>query len=170
MYSKCDLRVGKIVECEPHPDSEHLYKEKIDLGEGEPRLIGSGLKGKVPLEDMTKGFVVVFANLKPRKLADFISNGMVMAASNSDKSTIELIRPPEGSKVGERIQLQGNPILGAQVSEERESVLNPKKKYMERFMDQLLVNDKGEATYNRVVLQTAAGPVVTQTLTNAHIS
>ena len=103
VYSKCDLRVGKIVEIEPHPESDHLYREKIDIGEGEPRVIGTGLKGKVPIEEMTKGFVVVFANLKPRKLADFMSNGMVMAASNSDKSVIELIRPPEGSKIGERV-------------------------------------------------------------------
>lgn len=112
MFQKCDLRVGKIIECEPHPDSEHLYKEKIDLGEGEPRLIGSGLKGKIPIEEMLSGLVVVFANLKPRKLADFQSNGMVMCASTDDKSVIELIRPPEGSKVGERIQLTGNPVLG----------------------------------------------------------
>jgi tRNA-binding EMAP/Myf-like protein len=60
---------------------------------------------------MTKGLVIVFANLKPRKLVDFFSNGMVMCASNSDKSVIEIIRPPEGSKVGERVQLTGNPIL-----------------------------------------------------------
>lgn len=43
MYSKCDLRVGKIVECEPHPDSTNLYREKVDVGEGELRDIGSGL-------------------------------------------------------------------------------------------------------------------------------
>lgn len=61
---------------------------------------------------MLSGLIVVWVNLKPRKLADFMSNGMVMCASSSDKSTIELIRPPEGSKIGERIQLTGNPILG----------------------------------------------------------
>lgn len=60
---------------------------------------------------MKKGLVIVFANLKPRKLADIMSNGMIMCASNADKSTIELIRPPEGSKIGERVQLTGNPIL-----------------------------------------------------------
>jgi methionine--tRNA ligase beta chain len=106
------MRVGKIIECVPVETSEHLYRELIDLGEGEPRVIGSGLKGKIPIEEMTQGLVVVFANLKPRKLGDFMSNGMVMCASASDKSVVELIRPPEGSKVGERIQLSGNPILG----------------------------------------------------------
>jgi tRNA-binding EMAP/Myf-like protein len=82
------------------------------LGEGEPRVIGSGLKGKIPIEEMLSGLVVIYANLKPRKLGTFMSNGMVMAASNDDKSVVELLRPPEGSKVGERIQLTGNPILG----------------------------------------------------------
>ena len=43
IFNSCDLRVGKIVECEIRPDSEKLYFEKIDLGEGQLREIGSGL-------------------------------------------------------------------------------------------------------------------------------
>ena len=43
VYKLCDLRVGKIIACEKHPDSEKLYIEKIDLGEGRIRTIGSGL-------------------------------------------------------------------------------------------------------------------------------
>ena len=53
---------------------------------------------------------VVYANLKPRKLAHFMSNGMVMCASNSDESQFEIVRPPPGSIVGERVYLEGNPI------------------------------------------------------------
>eukprot|EP00349_Pseudokeronopsis_sp_Brazil_P008536 CAMPEP_0202959242 /NCGR_PEP_ID=MMETSP1396-20130829/3487_1 /ASSEMBLY_ACC=CAM_ASM_000872 /TAXON_ID= /ORGANISM="Pseudokeronopsis sp., Strain Brazil" /LENGTH=90 /DNA_ID=CAMNT_0049677727 /DNA_START=254 /DNA_END=526 /DNA_ORIENTATION=+ len=78
--SKCDLRVGKIISCEPHPDSAHLYREMIDIGEGQPREIGSGLQGKIPVEEMLKGEIIVFANLKPKKLADIMSRGMVMCA------------------------------------------------------------------------------------------
>lgn len=141
MFSKCDLRVGRIVECAPHPDSDKLYKEKVDVGEGELRDIGSGLNGSIPLEDMTKGLVVVFANLKPRKMADFMSNGMILASSNSDKSKIELVRPPENSKVGDRIQLTGNPILGQPLTNEKQPLINPKKKYMERLLEALLTND-----------------------------
>ena len=33
-FNACDLRVGKIVECETNESSEKLYFEKIDLGEG----------------------------------------------------------------------------------------------------------------------------------------
>ena len=125
VYSKCDLRVGKIVECAPLEGSDKIYKEKIDLGEGEPRTIGSGLNGKIPISEMLEGFVVVWANLKPRKIAGLESNGMVMCAGNDDKSVIELIRPPAGSKVGDRIQLSGNPILGQPLSEAKQEIINP---------------------------------------------
>jgi aminoacyl tRNA synthase complex-interacting multifunctional protein 1 len=57
------------------------------------------------------GLCVVFANLKPKKLAGifniyvkgFESNGMVMCASNADHTKCEIMRPPEGSLIGERV-------------------------------------------------------------------
>lgn len=160
VYRNCDLRVGKIVECTPHPQSEKLYVERIDVGEaGKLRLIGSGLQKHVSLSAMTEGLVVVFVNLKPRKLADLMSEGMVMCASNAEHTEIELMRPPEGSVVGERIQLEGNPILGAPVSSAYEAVLNPKKKYAERFLPMLKTNDSCEGTYNGVRLVTSKGSI-----------
>lgn len=83
--------------------------EKIDLGEGSLRTIGSGLQEFIPLEEMTEGLCVVFANLKPRKLADIMSEGMVMCASNTDHTQVEIMRPPEGAKVGERVTLEADP-------------------------------------------------------------
>jgi len=38
-----DFRVGKIIECEANPDSEKLYNEIVDIGDGVHRKIGSGL-------------------------------------------------------------------------------------------------------------------------------
>lgn len=86
MFDKCDIRVGKIVECEKHPESEKLYIEKVDLGEETgPRTIGSGLQKFVTMEEMMDGrFVLVFANLKAKKLAGVPSHGMVLCASNAD--------------------------------------------------------------------------------------
>ena len=43
-FNNCDLRVGKIVECTECEGSDKLYIEKIDLGEGQLREIGSGVK------------------------------------------------------------------------------------------------------------------------------
>ena len=68
-----------------HPESENLYCEKIDIGEENVREIGSGLQKHVSI-DMMSGPVLVMSNLKARKLAGFMSNGMVMANSNEDHS------------------------------------------------------------------------------------
>lgn len=51
-----DIRVGKIISCEKHPDADSLYVEQIDVGEAEgPRTIVSGLVKYVPLEEMQVG-------------------------------------------------------------------------------------------------------------------
>ena len=102
-FVKCDFRVGRITDCWVHPESDKLYCEKIDIGEGESRQIGSGLQLDVPLADMT-GLVVVFANLKPKKLGGYDSHGMVMCGHPDDKRSF-IIRPHPESKVGERIQI-----------------------------------------------------------------
>ena len=66
------------MECWKHPESEKLYCEKIDVC-GEIREIASGLQQLVPIEEMS-GKVVVMANLKPRPLGGFMSNGMLVCA------------------------------------------------------------------------------------------
>eukprot|EP00961_Rhodomonas_salina_P065493 880730-Rhodomonas_salina.4 len=37
--TRLDIRVGKIVSCEKHPDADALYLEQIDVGEAEPRQV-----------------------------------------------------------------------------------------------------------------------------------
>jgi tRNA-binding EMAP/Myf-like protein len=124
----------------------------------------------IPVEEMKKGLVIVFANLKPRKLADIMSNGMIVCASTNDKGKVELLRPADGSKVGERVQLTGNPILGQPLPQEIEAVINPKKKYAERLLPVMKTNDNCEVTYNGVTLETSSGIIRADTLKNANIS
>ena len=57
------------------------------------------------------GLVVVAMNLKPKKVANFMSNGMVLCASGPNKSKIELMRPPADAKLGERVKLEGQEAL-----------------------------------------------------------
>jgi len=126
-FAKIDIRVGKIVECWKHPESDKLYCEKIDIG-GEIREIASGLQKFVPQDEMTSGLVLVMANLKPRKLAGFMSNGMVLCASNDDHTAVELLRPDPNSKVGERVLLEGYDKM----TQDKEKVLDPKHKILEK--------------------------------------
>jgi len=48
--------VGLIRKAEKHPDADSLYVEEIDVGEGAPRTVVSGLVKFIPLEEMQVAF------------------------------------------------------------------------------------------------------------------
>ena len=70
-----EFRVGKIVSVHKHESADKLYCEMIDVGEAEPRAIASGLVMHYSLEEMQNRRLIVVANLKPRNLCGFRSNG-----------------------------------------------------------------------------------------------
>ncbi|XP_014220820.1 tyrosine--tRNA ligase, cytoplasmic [Trichogramma pretiosum] len=142
--SRLDIRVGKIVEVQRHPDADSLYIEKIDLGEESgPRTIVSGLVNFVPIEQMQDRMVVVLANLKPANLRGVSSHGMVLCASVDEPTkAVEPLRPPVNSKPGDKVVVEGyengNP----------DEVLNPKKKVWEKLQVDLKINANGVACWS----------------------
>lgn len=160
-FHRVDFRVGKIVECAPHPEADSLYVEKIDLGEESgPRTIVSGLVKFVPLDQMLNRLVVVVANLKPAKLRGVMSAGMVLAASNADHTKVELVDPPVGAKPGERITFAGFPG-------DADAQLNPKKKLFDDVKPHLHTNADKVAQYKNVPFMTSAGPCTVVSLSDS---
>jgi methionine--tRNA ligase beta chain len=105
---RLDIRVGKILSAEQHPDADSLYVEKIDLGDAEgPRTIVSGLAKHIPLEDLQGRMCTVLCNLKPAKMRGVVSEGMVLCGANADSDKVELLEPPAGAGIGERITVDG---------------------------------------------------------------
>lgn len=51
--SRLDLRVGRIISAEKHPDADSLYVEQVDVGEAAPRTVVSGLVKHIPLEQVS---------------------------------------------------------------------------------------------------------------------
>lgn len=102
-----DLRVGRIVKIDKHPNADSLYLEEIDLGEDKPRQVISGLVKYVPVEAMRDRLVVVACNLKPAKMRDVMSYGMVMCASSDDHEKVDPIAVPPGAKPGDKVNAQG---------------------------------------------------------------
>jgi methionine--tRNA ligase beta chain len=96
LFDDCDLRVGKVVDIKNMEDSNDIYLLKVDLGEQNPRDIGTGLRKYVPQDELKDKFIIVFSNLKPKKIAGFVSNGMILSSYNQDKTAFELVRPSEG--------------------------------------------------------------------------
>ncbi|KAM1989601.1 hypothetical protein ACFX15_030939 [Malus domestica] len=148
--SRLDIRVGLITKAQKHPDADSLYVEDIDVGEGQTRTVVSGLVKYIPLEKMQNRKVCVLCNLKPANMRGIKSEAMVLAASNSDHTTVELVEPPEGAQVGERVTFPG--FVG-----EPDEILNPKKKVWETLQVDLHTNSELVACYKDVPLTTSAG-------------
>lgn len=93
-FEKLDLRVVKVLECEPIKKANKLLKLKVDLG-GEVRQVVSGIAKHFKPEDLIGKNVVLVANLKPVKLRGELSQGMILAASTDDDSVLNLVSPGE---------------------------------------------------------------------------
>ncbi|KAJ3088164.1 Tyrosine--tRNA ligase, cytoplasmic [Quaeritorhiza haematococci] len=162
--SKLDIRVGRIIEAKPHPDAEALYVETIDLGEESPRTIVSGLAKFIPLSELQNRNVLVVANLKPAKLRGILSQGMVLAASNADKTIVELVDPPEGSEPGDKVTFKG-------YEHKPEKQLNPKHKIFEKCAAKFKTGDDLVAVFDgQAPFQTLKGVCTVKSLKGATIA
>ena len=97
-FEKIDLRVVKVLECEPVKKAKKLLKLKVDLN-GEERQVISGIAMHYKPEELVGKYVVLVANLKPAKLRGVMSHGMLLAASKGDELQIVETTMPVGSKV-----------------------------------------------------------------------
>ncbi|KAB1213659.1 putative methionine--tRNA ligase [Morella rubra] len=160
--SRLDVRVGLITSAQKHPDADSLYVETIDVGEGQTRTVVSGLVKYIPLEEMQNRKVCVLCNLKPATMRGIKSQAMVLAASNSDYTKVELVDPPKSAQVGERITFPG-------FDGEPDNVLNPKKKVWETLQVNLHSNTELVACYKDIPLTTSAGVCTVSSITNGSI-
>lgn len=101
-FAKIDLRIGKVLECVAHPNADKLLLLKVDIG-GEQRQIVAGIRAYYEPAALVGQSIVVVANLAPRMMRGQESQGMLLAASNADRSKVIFITPSAeigpGSKV-----------------------------------------------------------------------
>lgn len=86
-FEKLDLRLAKVLECEPIKGTNKLLKFQLELGE-EKRQIISGIAKYYKPEELVGKYVVIVANLKPIKLKGEISQGMILSAASDDGSKL----------------------------------------------------------------------------------
>ncbi len=82
-FCKVDLRVAKVLECEPVPKAKKLLKLQLDVG-GKKRQVVSGIAQWYKPEDLIGRSVVIVANLTPVTLRGELSEGMILAADNAE--------------------------------------------------------------------------------------
>ena len=100
-FAKIELKVAQIKACEDIEGADKLYRLIIDVGE--ERQIVAGIKQHYAKEELIGKKIVIVANLEPRKLRGNVSHGMLLAASNEDKTSVVLLTLdrdiPNGSSV-----------------------------------------------------------------------
>lgn len=94
-FARVDLRVAKVLSCEPHPSADRLWKLQLDDGSGSPRQICAGIRQNYTPEQLVGQRIVIVANLQPRQIRGETSNGMLLAASSAPKGA-------PGADAGER--------------------------------------------------------------------
>jgi len=149
--SLLNIQVGLIRKAWKHPSADSLLVEEIDIGDAKLRQVVSGLAKYCSPDELTNRRIVLITNVKPGKLRDVMSEGLVLCASNEDHTIVEPLLPPEGAKVGER-------VLFAGIDGKPEDVLNPKKKQLEKITPNLFTDDKGVATFKGIPFMTSGGP------------
>ena len=163
--SKLEIRVGLIVKAWKHETADKLFCEEIDVGEAAPRTIASGLQGFVEEADLQNRPCVVLCNMKPRNMVGFKSQGMVLYGSSPDKATVELVDPPAGAAVGERVSFgaahDGEAATPAQLQ---------KKKLLEAALPDLRVGEDGIAMFKDAAFTTSKGPCTLKSIRAGTIS
>jgi methionine--tRNA ligase beta chain len=101
-FQKLDLRVGRILDATPVPNSKKLIRIKVDFGI-EKRQAVAGLMQYYKPEDLAGKKCVFLMNLKKRLMAGFESQCMILAAEDQN-GVVAVLTPEkdvaEGSKIG----------------------------------------------------------------------
>jgi methionyl-tRNA synthetase len=109
-YSALDLRIGKVIVVEQHPNADKLYVMKVDIGR--PITIVTGLKDFYSAEELSSKTLVIVSNLEPAKLRGVKSEGMLLAAEEA--GGLALLTPesdlPPGTPVTSGLEVESKTI------------------------------------------------------------
>ncbi len=83
-FSKCDMRVCKVLECEAVKKSKKLLRFTLNDGSGTPRQILSGIAQFYKPEELVGKTLVAIPNLPPRKMMGLDSCGMLLSAAKEE--------------------------------------------------------------------------------------
>ena len=101
-FAKIDLRIARIVEAEHVEGAAKLLKLTLDIG-SETRTVFAGIKSAYDPADLKGRMTVMVANLAPRQMKFGLSEGMVLAASDSRGGPF-ILSPDPGAEPGMRVK------------------------------------------------------------------
>ncbi|MBP6188537.1 MAG: methionine--tRNA ligase [Azonexus sp.] len=105
-FMKIDLRIARIANAEHVEGADKLVRLTLDVGNNETRNVFAGIKAAYDPAQLVGRLTVMVANLAPRKMKFGLSEGMVLAASDTEGKTpgIFLLSPDSGAQPGMRVK------------------------------------------------------------------
>ena len=105
-FMKVDLRIVRIANAEHVEGADKLVRLTLDVGNDETRNVFAGIKSAYDPVQLIGRLTVMVANLAPRKMKFGMSEGMVLAASDTDGKSpgIFLLAPDSGAQPGMRVK------------------------------------------------------------------
>ena len=99
-FAQVDLRVAKVVECQPVKRAKKLLRLSLDDGTANLRTVASGIAQWYKPEDLVGHNVILVSNLRPAVLCGVESQGMILAADAGEGVKVIFADGiPAGSKV-----------------------------------------------------------------------
>jgi methionyl-tRNA synthetase len=105
-FMKVDLRIARIANAEHVDGADKLIRLTLDIGDGRPRQVFAGIKAAYDPATLIGRLTVMVANLAPRKMKFGLSEGMVLAGSDTTGETpgLFLLSPDAGAEPGMRVK------------------------------------------------------------------
>ena len=110
-FTQVDLRIAKIVNAEHVEGADKLIRLQLDIGETENdqpkyRQVFAGIKSAYDPAQLVGRLTVMVANLAPRKMKFGLSEGMVLAASDTEGNQpgLYILSPDSGAQAGMRVK------------------------------------------------------------------
>ncbi|HWV18199.1 MAG TPA: methionine--tRNA ligase [Rhodocyclaceae bacterium] len=105
-FMKVDLRIARIANAEHVEGADKLIKLTLDVGTLGTRQVFAGIKSAYDPALLVGRLTVMVANLAPRKMKFGMSEGMVLAASDTEgnASGLYILSPDNGATPGMKVK------------------------------------------------------------------
>jgi len=102
-FQKVDIRVGKIIKADDFPEARKpAYKLKIDFGIYGIKTSSAQITQKYSKEDLLNRLIIAVTNFPPKKVADFVSEILVLGVIT--KKGVVLLNIDEPVELGSKIE------------------------------------------------------------------
>ncbi|MDB9723655.1 MAG: tRNA-binding protein [Flavobacteriales bacterium] len=103
-FLKVDIRTGTIIEVHDFPKARKpAYQIRIDFGALGVRKTSAQITDLYTKEDLLNTQVTAVINFKPRQIANFMSECLILGIYNSDGKVI-ILKTSQGTKNGEQVR------------------------------------------------------------------